>query len=471
MTFRFKIWMIGALCVLLSACKGDAPSAGQGMLEEEDEILVRTDTFDLESSLRPAPRVVSLPDSMLVGEIETPYGTLVASALTQLSCPIGFTYPETSEIDSICVFLYYDSWIGDGLSPLALSIYEIDKQALEYTPSTPYYTDIAESDYCSFSDETVTSSQRIVLAGRRTDSVYSSSTQKYMSVIRFKMDDNFVQRFSEIRTYPSQEEFNNQFKGLLLKSDFGSSTILNISTLSLNVYYHFSYRKADASQDTTVNDVKGFYASREVRQVNCYTYPDGTEKLAQAMTNTDTCYIVAPAGVYTKLKFPMGDMKQAIISRLGDTKRPYVNLAELRIDVLTTSEKGNESWLQPANQMLLMKDSTDAQIEEFFNKHNIPDDRTAILSALTKGVDSEGNDTYYYTYDISNLLTAQLREKNMPDTLIMTLVPVEVEKSTNTNGSTYITSVKQSLVPSATMVRSAQSKEHKTRLNVVYSGF
>lgn len=468
---RVGIIVLSAMCALLSACKNDIRTAGQSLLEAEDEIMVLSDTFPLESGLRAAPRVISLPDSFLIGELETPYGTMQASVLTQLSCPEGFRYPENSVIDSVCLFLYYRSWVGDGRAPLALSVYEIDKQALEYTPATPYYTDLKESDFCSFEDSTyIIKQQRIVMAATKLDSIYSNADQAYISVVKFTFSPEFTERFTRTRQFTTQEAFNQIFKGLLIKSDFGSSTILNVSTISANVYYSFSYRKAGADADTTVHDTKGFYANSEVRQVNLFHYPDGTDHLATQLANTDTCYVVAPAGIYTKLKLPMGYMENIIKGKLGERMRPYVNLAELRVEVFPNQSKGYDAWLKPSNRMLLIKDTEEGQIERFFAKHNLPDDTLAILGTLTQGVDSTGEDIYYYTYDLSALLTRQLRQENNPDTLVMTLVPVEAELSTS-NGTSYVSSIKQSLVPSATKLRSAQHSTAPTRLKVVYSGF
>lgn len=468
---RVGFIVLCTVCVLLGACKNDTITTGQSLLEAEDEIIVMSDTFPIVSGLRTAPRVVSLPDSFLIGELQTPYGTVQASVLTQLSCPVGFQYPENAVIDSVCMFLYYNSWVGDGHSPLALSVYEIDKQALEYTPAEPYYTDLEETDFCSFADSTNTlERQRIVLASVKTDSTYSNADQQYVSVVKFKFNDDFAKRFTRIRSFASQEQFDQLFKGLLIKSDFGSSTILNATTISVNVYYSFSYRKADATADTTVHDTKGFYANSEVRQVNLFHYPDGTDHLATQLSNPDTCYVVAPAGIYTKLKFPMGHMENTIKTRLGAKMRPYVNLAELRVEVFPNQSKGYDAWLKPSNRMLLIKDTEEGQIERFFAKHNLPDDTLAILGTLTQGVDSTGEDIYYYTYDLSALLTRQLRQENNPDTLVMTMVPVEAELSTS-NGTSYVSAVKQSLVPSATKLRSAQHSTAPTRLKVVYSGF
>ena len=171
----------------------------------------------------------------------------------------------------------------------------------------------------------------------------------------------------------------------------------------------------------------------------------------------------------------MKQMKDVISKNLiykEQQKREYVNLAELRVEVLnvfagSSSDITPEDWLQPASYMLLIKESS---MERFFQQKELPSDTVAILSALTSGVDSEGNTIYYYTYDMSTLLTNQLRQTDNPDTLQMLLVPVSVETS-GTSSSATITAVKQAQTLSATQVRSAQNAEKPMTMKVVYSGF
>ncbi len=484
----FSFCLVCISCLLLG-CKDDAVQSGASLLDHDDEIIVKADTFDLTSSLRIASNVISSPDSFLVGETETRFGTLRASFMTQLACPEGFTYPETAVFDSACLYMYYQSWIGDANSPIALDVYEIDKQVLEYSPNTPYWTNIKDSDFCSFSDTThLLAKQRIVVAGVPTDSTYSSYYSQYIPMVRMPIDTNscFFRRLRDQRSFPSQSEFDQLFKGLLVTSNFGSSTILNINALNLNIYYHFSYEKE--GQDTIVHDIKGLFANSEVRQINTFRYLQGEDKLKQELEqHPDTSYIISPAGIYTQIQLPVGAMAREIMDSITITlpngtptqKRPYINLAEMRVDVLNSAKKGPDSWLQPSPSMLLIKDNEVGQLDNFFIKHTLPTDTLAVVGTLVNTTDSLGQDISYYSFDIASLLTKQMRLYLDPESsyyqqdtahLRMTIVPIVVETGT-ANSTTYITSVKQSITPTATMINSAQSTQSPTRLKVVYSGF
>ncbi|MBQ2170748.1 MAG: DUF4270 family protein [Paludibacteraceae bacterium] len=459
----------------MASCDTDLAGIGSSILTPGDSIVVKADTFSLNSRIDSSNAIVSLPDSALLGELESDYGTIRAEILTQLTCPEGYEYPSNAVIDSISLFFYYTSWVGDGYAPLSVNVYEMDGKQLNY--SRQYKTDINLSDYCSRT-KSILRNRRIIVASEKRDSMLSSSNV-YVPMVRMMTDStsDFFRRFSAIRKFTTQDEFNKQFKGLLLETDFGSATMLNVKDIAMGVYYHFSYDKA--GRDTTVNDIKVFYANSEVRTVNRISYMD-KDALLQNLANDSTRYnyIIGPAGVHTRISLPVRQMEQRMHQNLietifstGDTliKRPYVNLAELRVDVEnvfsgSASTLTRNDWLQPAPYMLLVRD---ASAERVLKGSEIPTDTCAIVGTLTQGTDSLGNPTYYYSYDLATLLTYELRKDSTPAWLDMRLVPVNVQTAT-TSSTTIISSVKEAQTLSATKIRSAASG---LTLKMVYSGF
>lgn len=472
------IGFILAFVIAFTACKDDVANTGESVLTIEDEVIVLADTFAFRSAVDSCRAIISQADSFLLGEIESDYGVLQASILTQLACPEGYHYPEgfsLESVDSICLFMYYQSWVGDANSPLAINAYMMDRNTFRYSGTYP--TNINISDYCS-RDLSILQNHRIVVASEKLDSI-KNSDGTYSPMLRMKLNDDFTQYFASIQTFESQERFNEQFKGLLIETSFGSSTILNISDIALGVFYHFTYSKN--GKDTTVNDMKAFYANSEVRTVNHLFYEDKKQLVEEMQQDSDTYnYIVAPAGVYTRLEFPMEVIADTIISSLiYDTtwnathdsvtilfKRPYVNKAQVRVEVTNvfsgaTVDITRDDWLQPAAYMLLIKENS---MERFFKNKELPSDTCALLSALQQGTDSLGNTTYFYSYDLSDFLTNQLRKESGDSYLSMMLVPVTV----NINSSSVVTSVRQQQTVSATQIRSAKNG---MSLEIVYSGF
>ena len=472
------IGFILAFVIAFTACKDDVANTGESVLTPEDEVVVLADTFAFRSAVDSCRAIISQADSFLLGEIESDYGVLRASILTQLACPEGYHYPEgfsRESVDSICLFMYYQSWVGDANSPLAINAYMMDRNTFRYSGTYP--TNINISDYCS-RDLSILKNHRIVVASEKLDSI-KNNDGTYSPMLRMKLNDDFTQYFATIQTFESQERFNEQFKGLLIETSFGSSTILNISDIALGVFYHFTYSKN--GKDTTVNDMKAFYANSEVRTVNHLFYEDKKQLVEEMQKDSDTYnYIVAPAGVYTRLEFPMEVIADTIISSLiydstwnatHDSvtilsKRPYVNKAQVRVEVTNvfsgaTVDITRDDWLQPAAYMLLIKENS---MERFFKNKELPSDTCALLSALQQGTDSLGNTTYFYSYDLSDFLTNQLRKESGESNLSMMLVPVTVD----INSSSVVTSVRQQQTVSATQIHSAKNG---MSLEIVYSGF
>ncbi len=469
----FIIVFIVALGCGWISCSSDVANTGESVLDSDDAILVLADTFDIQSGIDSCSAIISQADSFLLGEIESEYGALRASILTQFACPEGYSYPEGAEVDSVCLFMYYSSWIGDGNSPMAIDAYTMDKATFNYFGTYP--TDLQIENYCSRSNM-ILNHHRVVVASEKMDSIINSNGV-YVPMLRMKLNESFKDNFGKIRTFPDQENFNQLFKGLLIETSFGSATILNISDIALGVYYHFSYDKA--GKDTIVNDMKAFYANSEVRTVNHIRYQDKLDWIDELKADSNFYnYIVAPAGVYTRLTFPMAEIEKSILTALttdslsGEiyfAKRPYVNLAKVEVEAVnifsgTEAKKTRNDWLQPANYMLLIKENS---VNRFFRNKELPSDTCALLSALTQKTDSAGNTIYYYSYDLSDFLTNQLRKETQDSLLQMLLVPVSVATASS-NGISAVSSVRQQQTVSATKIRSAQNGMN---LKLVYSGF
>ena len=481
---RFS-WIV-FLCALVCAwtsCKNDVANTGQSVLGEEDAIIVLADTFSFSSRIDSCAAIISQADSFLLGELETDYGLLRASILTQLACPEGYHYPadfSVDSVDSICLFMYYSSWVGDANSPIAVNAYMLDKKTFRYNSTYP--TDLNIDDYCS-RDKSILCNHRIVVASEKLDSVQNSSG-KYIPMVRMRVNDDFTREFASIQSFDDQDAFNELFKGLLIETSFGSSTMLNVTDIALGVYYHFSYNKA--GRDTIVNDMKAFYANSEVRTVNHLYYQDKAMWLDELKQDSDTYnYIIAPAGVYTRMSFPMAQIADSIIVQMrdpvtGDTiKRPYVNKAQVRVSVENVfsgskSEITRNDWLQPSDYMLLIKESS---MERFFAEKELPTDTCALLGQLTQDKDADGNTIYYYSYDMSDFISNWVRDRMLPENqrkyasdesvLNMLLVPVSVGTSTSSS-TTVVSSVRQQQTMSATKIKSAKNG---MQLEMVYSGF
>ena len=107
-------------------------------------------------------------------------------------------------------------------------------------------------------------------------------------------------------------------------------------------------------------------------------------------------------------------------------------------------------------------------MDEFLSKNEVPADSVAIIASLSLEVDSLSQVSYYYTYDLSSLLTAELRSDEQVEELQFALLPVSVVTNSSTG---KVSSVKQLQTISATCIRSASNTDDPMDIEVVYSGF
>ena len=464
---------MGITAFLLTLLAGCAPKGSeQGILNDDEKILVGCDTFQLSSRLRPGAYIYTTPDSFLLGECQTLFGTLHTDILTQMVCPEGFSYPEGAEVDSICVFLYYSSWHGDGNTPLSLTIYEMDGEVMDYNGI--YSCEDSVSRFCS-KKTCLVDKPRIVVASQPSDSIYNNATKDYTSFVTFRLKDEFRDRFFAIKDFSDQKRFNEQFKGLYITSEFGGATILHVPEISMAVYYHYNYRQLYDTITHRETDVKGFYANSEVRQINHYEIVNTQLEILELLED-DVDFVLSPGYIFTELSIPMTLMTDSILKKIGD-KRAYINQARIEVEILNVLEEeadkySRDLWAKPSNYMLLIKANA---LDRFFSSNELPSDSCALLESITIEIDSLNQTRYYYEYDLSTLLTQQLRanKDELPDTLRMVLVPVDVSTSTlsSTSSTTTITSIKHKQTVSATAIRSANIKNNPMRLEVVYSGF
>ena len=468
---RKNIWIITTVflaILLLDGCKDDVVSAGSSALQGDDAegVVVRVDTlFDIVSSIQSALPAYSSPDSCLLGECRSAdYGILKADLLTQFACPEGWVYPDSSALDSVCLYIYYRSFYGDGNAPLGINVYELDGgERLCYDSAYSSDTDIRRFTTVTRS---VLSQTEVISPANPTDSVYSSSLETYMPFVRMKLNAEQASRLFNIRDYSSQEAFNQSFPGLYITSVYGSSAALYIYSLCLTIHYHFTY--LEGKEYKTMSDNKVLYANSEVKQLCHYEYANRDNILYSLGQDTACDYILSPANIYTHLTVPTTDLMTRIDSGVQD-RTPYINLARLRIDVLNGGSKGKkeDNWAVPADNMLLLKEDA---YDRIFKENKLPSDTSALLGTLTSSYNSEtAGYEYYYSFDMSSLFTDMLRNSKH-DTLQMILVPVETEYTT-TSSTTYLSSIRMKQSVSATRIRSSRNAQSPMKVEVVYSGF
>ncbi|MBO5961256.1 MAG: DUF4270 domain-containing protein [Paludibacteraceae bacterium] len=444
------------LPILLFACKEQGqPDMGVTIQPLGDQILVEADTFHVRSANWLAPYIYSSPDSFLLGNFYNEHlGTTKAEIMTQLACPIGYSFPEGVVPDSVELYLYYSSWYGDGHSPMRINVYEMDKETFQYHENYPSNLDVDK--YVSGNSLL---SSRVITAANAADSVLDNVSGNYLYYVRFTLPEDFTQRFFDDSHYATLEDFSEFFKGLYITTDYGTACVLNVAQLDLTLYYHFTYQKE--GKDTTVYNYKNYPANEEVRRVNRILHPD-RESVIKDVDSIH--YIAAPAHVFTSLELPVRQMSDTINQRI-DHKRPYVNAAIMRVEL---ADVPTHEWATPPSHLMLIKESS---LDRFFAQKELPSDTCAILAEMKYSVKADKY-SYYYDFSIDQILMSELRkEEQMQEFIKMYLLPVTVEMKTDSYGSSSVSGVKHDQGMSMAIIRSAKNQAAPLKVSLLYCGF
>ncbi len=455
---RKFIYVIIALTAILTACKND-DSVGITIQPQEDEIIIIADTFTIESENYYVPAISAQADSMILGELyNAKYGTTKAELLLQIAPPIDYKFPEKQynpEPDSLVLLMYYNSWIGSSYAPLEFSIYEINKQSIDY--NTQYLSNLNIGDFC---DSTILMGKRLMTSIdlSRADSVNEDSAAT--PYVRYKFDQTQLERFFNMpqEVYKNEEAFLNEFKGIYITTRYGSSTLMCFNQITMFLYYHYTYQKN--GKDTIVNTSIIFPANKEVRQLNKFTHPN--------IQNITTCsdsinYIKSAAGIYPKIRIPIGKMSKSIYNNIGD-KQLNINAAEIIIENIKSDS--SELFISHPQHLLAL---TTQQFDDFIKYNTIPSttDTTAVIANYTM---NKGG----YKLDLAYFITKYLRNETIEenDIIEMILVPVTINSSTSTTtGATSITSIKPLTKLAATTIRSGKNEHSPMRIKILYNGF
>jgi hypothetical protein len=453
---KYFIYVIIAATAIVTSCKNDE-SVGITIQPQEDEIIVESDTFIIESENYYVPAISAQADSMILGEFynET-YGTTKAELLVQIAPPIDYRFPEDKykpEPDSLVLMMYYNSWVGSAYAPLEFSIYEINKQPIDY--NTQYLSNLNIGD---FTDSTILMGKRLMTSIdlSRADSLEEDTA--IMPYVRYKFDQVQLERFFNMpqEVYKDEEAFLDEFKGLYITTRYGSSTLICFNQITMYLYYHYTYQTN--GKDTVVNTSIIYPSNKEVRQLNKFTHPNIEEV---TVCNDSINFIKSAAGIYPKIRIPIGEMSKRIYSKIGD-KQLNVNAAEIIIEDI----KYDTTNTYLGKPFYLLALTTD-QFDDFLKYNTMPSatDTTAVIASYSTS--HKG-----YKLDLAYFITKHLRNEIVEedDVIEMILMPVLAETSTSTETST-IANIKPLTQLAVSTIRSGKNEYSPMRLKILYNGF
>ncbi len=459
MKFKFIIPVIALIATFFVACEDSSKTLGMEIQPVSDRIVLKADTFHLSSETFPVQRIISKPDSLLLGKyIDDFLGTSYADILTQLALPTTeFRYLDpsvaTTVPDSIVVRLGFTSYFGVNTAPIEISIYEMKKELSE---SESYYSDIDPTEYVDFSKKLNHKPELLTIRDGMTGEIQTS--------LIIKLSDEFLNRFftTDPTIFSSQEAFQKFFKGLYITTDFGSSAMINVSNLSMRLFYHYTL-----NNDPTKAKVKSYHnfsANSEIVKVNRIQYPFRTLVLNP---NDEFNYIVSPSNYQTRVRIPLKRIRERV--NVGD-KALDVNSTILKLDVRDRKQWEASSVIPNVRNMLLIREDA---ADKFFKENQLPSDTLAFIANLDSTNITATTFKYHYSFNnLANLIEYELKKDSDQEYLDMLLVPVSLIQTVSAYSSqTVISEVNQATQMQAVSIFSGKNKQTPMRLEVVYSGY
>ncbi len=462
MKFNFIFSLLLLISVVFISCDDSALNLGENIQPTSDKISIHADTFHLSTETFLVDHIYSTPDSFLLGTyIDNVLGTTRGDILTQFYYPVNYKFLDTSVAtatpDSVKLILSFGSYFGLNTSPMEISVYEL-KDSLRMKEN--YRSDINTAQYVNFSKKLNQEDNGIF-------TVYNVKNKTNNSSVSIKLTDEFLNRFftTNSATYSSDLNFRNFFKGLYITTDFGSTTLLNVSGVYLMLYYHNTYVKDGSKASVSLT----FPASHlEVKRVNRILHPTRPLNFSAA---DEINYVASPANYYTRVKIPVERMRNRLILPAG--KHRIINSALLRVNVVDKDTIGTR--LPYVKNMLLVKED---DLEDFFLNNKLPTSGSSYLVSLDSTNITSTTYKYHYNFGtLSSLIESELKQpaaSHKDGYVNMVLVPVDVYKTTS--GSYYSTSttineVRQNTQLQAVSIYSGKNKKIPMKLEVVYSGF
>ena len=438
-----------SIVALLYSCDDSLKNIGFTIQPEGDRITVGTDSLFIKAKTVSVESL--LPEGMfaktknpVLGEYKDPlFGTTRSDFVGEFYYPEGNKFPDNTTIDSVRVAVFYNSWRGDSLAPIGLSVYEVNKAL----PTGSHFTNFDPTNYVDITapiGKSIFSPANIEVPKSERDQ------QDYYHRAFVDLPLSLGERIHELTKTVDDldtDSFKEYFKGLYLTTDFGSGAIITVDYTYLYLSYHYLDEKGSSTKEDTIRTGSMILnTTPEVIQIN--QIQNKNDILLQ--DNAEFAYIKSPAGVYTEVEFPFTEKAEKLNNQA-------LNLASFKITALPDEDADRKYKLTPSPYLLLVKKD---ELKDFFEQRKVPDNVTSFYAQL---------DQTTYTYDFGNLAPMINHYKKENDDKIKDLtyviVPIDVTIS-NINNQAQITAVYNQMIPTATTLLKSPTK---MKMELVFS--
>lgn len=455
MKFKFlrRALILAFVALLTVSCHENLDQIGFTILPDDDRLSVRLDTLELQARTVEVDSIYSKTQYPVLGQyIDPVFGSIKTEYIGEFYFPEGSGFADDASIDSVRVQLSYTSMMGDSITPMRLSVYEVNKSLKNMS----HYSHI---DPGEFADMSKPLGEETFTGKNSTYRIEMTSSNSYVKVyeINVKLPKELGEKF--LTEYKKEghgklvdtDTFREFFPGLYFTTTFGKSTMINVSLTTLMVHYNYPDKGgASDGQDTIRTSAMRMHITPEVTQIN--HFQNKNDQLLQ--DDPEYTYIKSPAGVMTELTFPFSTMSEEL-------KTKALNLANLTVYAMPEPDEQTDVKLNPPTYLMLVpKDS----LEGFFENKKLTDNVTSFLS--------NSFDASTYSYQFPNISTMANHYKEIVNgedfDLDYYLVPVDAILVTDNQNRPVLSAVYNLTWPAAVKL---DKRKGNLKLDMIFSNF
>ncbi len=439
---------IALLIATFTACDDDLNTTGNSIRPGLDDIIVMVDTVTgIKAATVSMDSVYARTTYGLIGEYVDPiFGSIKSDYLCELYCPdtmqfFGAENNHPVTIDSVQFSIMFSSFWGDSISPMGVSVYEVNNP-LERN----YYTNIDPTKYCSMDKplgQGVFSIQNIPFPVG-TDGKINSSMRSITTPLSLKTGEFFLEKWrSNPESFYNSDSLKTFFPGLYVTTNLGSGTLVNVDYSMFDIYYSYDGKNKEGTEDSTYIELFRLTVTPEVIQLN--RVENKTKDLVGPSNGKS--YIKSPAGLCTELTIPLSE----IVEKSGSYK--VINSAKFSLPGIT-EEEAEAGFPRPTSLLLIHKDS----VETFFRNKSKPDGLTTKVVTNTEATNlyDMGNIASLVNHYVDYYKEQGMSAADMPD-MKFRLIPVDVTYTTSSSGTSTIDRTYNTMTPRSAILRTDES--------------
>lgn len=444
---KISVLLIVLVGLCLCSCDDGTGMVGIDMMPAHDNITTNDSIFYVHTNT-----FVADPDSIVANTNECYLGSMIdpvtgvcttCDYLAQFYLTEGFALParelmlkdEAGEVccDSIDLTIYFDSYIGDSLSTMKLTVHELTPDNVLREDKT-YATSIDPTEYLKAGGVSNSTTYAI------NDLTSNLSTSNYYRSFNVRLPKEYGARM--LKTYYEHPEYyensyqfiRNVCPGFYFEHAGGTGAMVKTYVSAMHLY--FSY---NVTPDSVATGMKRMASTGEVIQ-STRAVNSSLDKLS---SRGDCTYLRSPSGLFTEVTLPIDSIVK------GELYTDSINNARISFRRYNDDVYSRYNLAVPANVLLVTK----SQMYSIFKEGRNFDNSTSFLgtfnpaansytfsdiSALVLWMKSERDRGAGVTVDDSEdvrLEKWKLWEVDHPDWNKAMLIPVSPVSSTNSSST------------------------------------